>query len=280
MDRRYEPGPTDRTAAAAQGEVHADDHARDADVGARGGSVPGPASRDTATNGADADREGGRVRARLFMPSWRLRTTRDVLAAGDAERERIERDLHDGVQQQLTALRVRLSLAADRFGERGETEASAMLQGFSDDVDHVIDEVLNFARGIYPAVLSSDGLPAALVSAAVHSARPVTVQATGLRRCRPDVEIAVYFTCLAALDNAAKYAGPVPVSVDLSDAGGALRFSVRDSGAGFDPARTLIGSGIENMRERIATVGGTLAIDSAPAHGTRVHGSVPEPGWR
>jgi signal transduction histidine kinase len=289
MDRRHEPEPIDSTAAVIPSEVDADDRAREqAAITVNVGSVSAPTSPETATNGAerrragsiDADREGGRFRAMLVIPSWRRRTTRDILAAGDAERERIERDLHDGVQQQLTALRVRLGLAADRFGERGESEASAVLQGFSDDVEQVIDEVLNVARGIYPVVLTSDGLSAALVSAGVHSARPVTVQATGVRRCSPEVEVAVYFTCLAALDNAAKYAGAVPVSVDLADAGGALDFTVSDSGAGFDPTRAEIGSGIANMRERIAAVGGTLTIDSAPAHGTRVHGSVPDPGWR
>ena len=134
-------------------------------------AVSGPASRDTtATDGAerrrvggiDSDREGGRFRVRLFVPSWRRRTTRDVLAAGDAERERLAQDLHDGAQQHLTALRVRLSLAADRFAERGETEASAVLQGFGDDVDHLIDELRDLAHGIYPALLTSFGLAAAL----------------------------------------------------------------------------------------------------------------------
>jgi signal transduction histidine kinase len=90
----------------------------------------------------------------------------------------------------------------------------------------------------------------------------------------------VYFSCLAALDNAAKHAGSVPVWVELSDTGGALDFTVCDSGAGFDPAETSVGAGIANMRDRIAAVGGTLAVDSAPERGTRVHGSVPDPGWR
>jgi signal transduction histidine kinase len=228
----------------------------------------------------DSGRDGGRLRVRLFMPSWRRRTTRDVLAAADAERERLAQDLHDGVQQHLTALRIRLGLAADRFAERGETEAGAVLQGFGEDVDHVIDGLRDLARGIYPALLTSYGLAAALASAGVHSGRPVTVEATGVRRCRPEVEIAVYFTCLAALDNAAKHAGPAPVSVDLFDTGGALDFTVCDSGAGFDPAQTQIGAGIANMRDRIAAVGGTLAVDSAPGRGTRVHGRVPDPRWR
>ena len=288
MDRWHESGPTGRTAAARDAELNADARARE-QAAANVDAVSGPASHHaTATDGAkrrrvggiDSDRESGRSLVRLFMPSWRRRTTRDVLAAGDAERERLAQDLHDGAQQHLTALRVRLGLAADRFGERGETEASAALEGFGDDVDHLIDELRDLAHGVYPALLSSFGLAAALRSAGVRSARAVTVQASGVPRCRPEVEIAVYFSCLAALDNAAKHAGGVPVSVELADTGGALDFTVSDSGAGFDPAETQVGAGIANMRDRIAAVGGTLAVDSAPARGTRVHGSVPDPGWR
>lgn len=288
MDGQHESAPAGRTAAARQREVDADARAREP-AAASVRAVCGPASRDAkATDGTerrrvggiDSDREGGRSRVRLFMPSWRRPTTRDLLAAGDAERERLAQDLHDGAQQHLTALRVRLSLAADRFAERGETEASAVLQGFGDDVDHLIDELRDLAHGVYPALLTSVGLAAALRSAGVRSGRAVTVQAGGVRRCRPEVEIAVYFACLAALDNAAKHAGPAPVSVDLTDTGDALDFTICDSGAGFDPGQTQVGAGIANMRDRIAAVGGTLAVDSAPARGTRVHGSVPDPGWR
>jgi signal transduction histidine kinase len=288
MGRRQEFGPARGTAAARDGGVDADARARQpATASVR--AVSGPASRDTmVADGAergrvdddDSGREGGRFRVRLFLPSWRRRTTRDVLAAGDAERGRLAQDLHDGVQQHLAALRIRLGLAADRFAERGETEAGAVLQGFGDDVDQLIDEVRDLAHGIYPALLTSFGLAAALAAAGVRSGRPVTVQASGVRRCSPEVEIAVYFSCLAALDNAAKHAGAVPISVDISDTGGALNFTVCDSGAGFDPAQTQLGAGIANMRDRIAAVGGTLAVDSAPARGTRVHGSVPDPGWR
>jgi signal transduction histidine kinase len=231
-------------------------------------------------DGSESDRQGGRFRVRLVVPSWRWRTTRDVLAAADAERERLAQDLHDGVQQQLTAMRVRLGLAADLFGERGETEADAVLRDFGDELDGLIDELRDLAHGIYPWLLTESGLVAALVAAGKRSGEAVTVQARGVRRCRPEVEIAAYFSCLAALDNAAKHAGPVPVSIELSDAGGALNFEVCDAGAGFDPAGTQVGAGITNMRDRIAGVGGSLAVDSAPARGTRVHGSVPNPGWR
>jgi len=118
---------------------------------------------------------------------------------------------------------------------------------------------------------------AALSAVGLESAEPIVVRANGVRRCRPDVEIAVYFTCLAALDNAAEHAGPAEVSVSLSDSDRALNFTVHDSGSGFDAARASNGSGIANMRDRIAAVGGSLSVDSAPGHGTRVHGSAPDP---
>jgi signal transduction histidine kinase len=206
-------------------------------------------------------------------------TTATAVAAENRERERLEHDLHDGLQQHLTALRIRLSLAAEGLREGGDNEAGAILDGFGDEVDALIGEVRDLAHGIYPALLTSHGLSAALSDAGLQAARPVSVRANGVRRCGPQVEIAVYFSCLAALDNAAKHAGPVPISVSLSDADGALDFVVCDPGAGFDLHRTPAGSGLASMHGRIAAVGGTLTVDSAPGRGTRVHGNVPDPGW-
>jgi signal transduction histidine kinase len=200
-----------------------------------------------------------------------------VLAAGDADRQRIERDLHDGVQQRLTGLRVRLGLAAESFQERGNADASAALNGFGEEVEQVIEEVRALARGVYPLLLSSEGLGVALVSASRYASAPITVSAREIRRCRPEVESAVYFTCLAAIDNAAKHAGPAEVYVRAWDTAQALHFTVSDTGCGFDPNRTPTGAGLSNMHDRIAAVGGTLAVDSRPSHGTRLHGSVPDP---
>ena len=200
-----------------------------------------------------------------------------VLAAGDADRRRIERDLHDGVQQRLTGLRIRLALAAESFQQRGDTDASAALKRFGDEVEQAIDEVRSLARGVYPPLLASEGLGAALVSASRHAAAPITVSARGIRRCRPEVENAVYFSCLAAIDNAAKHAGPAEVSVHAWDTAQALHFTVSDTGCGFDPNRTPTGDGLSNMHDRIAAVGGTLAVESGPSRGTRLHGSVPDP---
>jgi signal transduction histidine kinase len=247
------------------------------------GSRGGPAAQNVAaTNGASRPRgsptpdNSVRFLARLSRAT-RPRMARRLVAAADAERERIEQDLHDGVQQQLTGLRIRLALAAERFDAHGDTEASTALEGFGDDVENAINDVRDLAHGVYPALLTSDGLSAALASAARRGAPGVTVHGHGLRRCRQEVENAVYFSCLAALDNTAKHAGEGHVSIRLTDAGHALRFVVRDSGAGFDPSRTRAGRGIAHMRDRLAAIGGTLTIDSAPAQGTRVSGYVPDP---
>jgi len=200
-----------------------------------------------------------------------------VLAAGDVDRQRIERDLHDGVQQRLTGLRIRLAVAAESFQQRGDMEAGVALKRFGDEVEQAIEEVRAFARGVYPPLLASKGLGAALVSAGRYAGAPITVSARGTRRCRPEVESAVYFTCLAAIDNAAKHAGPARVSVRVWDTAQALHFTVSDTGCGFDPDATPRGSGLINMHDRVAAVGGTLNIDSRPSAGTRLHGSIPDP---
>jgi signal transduction histidine kinase len=208
-------------------------------------------------------------------PASRLRAAQRLVAAGDTERQRIERDLHDGVQQRLTALRVRLELAAQGFDARGDREAGAALNELGNELEHATEELRAFAHGIYPAMLTSGGLGPALASAATRLPEHVSLLARAVRRYRPDVETAVYFSCLAAIDNAARHAGPAQVTVSIWDDGRALHFTIRDTGCGFAPGRTRIGAGMTNMRDRIAAVGGTLTVDSAPAQGTRVEGAVP-----
>jgi signal transduction histidine kinase len=211
----------------------------------------------------------------LWMASP-VRAARRLLAAGYAERERIEKDLHDGAQQRLTVVRIRLAEGADRFHEGDEI--GQLLRDLGREVQDAIDELRQFAQGVYPELLTSGGLSAALAAAGRRAAQPVRVLTRGVERYAPEVEIAVYFTCLAAMDNAAKHAGTAEVTVRVWQTADALRFSVRDTGPGFDPRRTPAGVGIRNMRDRIATAGGTLTIDSTPAHGTRVEGSIPHPG--
>jgi signal transduction histidine kinase len=137
----------------------------------------------------------------------RVEMAHRVLAAGDSERDRISKDLHEGAQQRLTALQIRLSLAADDFEARGDAGASAVLNQFGEDVDEAIDALREFVHGVYPALLTSGRLSPALASAGRRGSQSVTVRASGVRRYPSRIETAVYFACLAAIDNAANHAG-------------------------------------------------------------------------
>jgi signal transduction histidine kinase len=197
-----------------------------------------------------------------------------ILASADLERRRIERDLHDGAQQRLVALRVRLGLAQDLLRD-DPVRGTALLKELGRDVDAAIDEVRLLARGVYPAVLADRGLVEALRAAARSCPLSVRVRSRAIGRFPVDIETAVYFTCVEALQNAAKHAQcetSVLVSLSQSES---LRFEVRDDGVGFSLSRTATGAGLTNMRDRIESVGGQLTIESVPGEGTCVSGSVP-----
>ena len=195
-----------------------------------------------------------------------------ALAAADAERRRIGRDLHDSAQQRLVALRVHLSLA----GEQLQPEEQPIVEQLERELDEALDELQSVARGIYPQVLAQHGLAAALRSAVQSAAIPVSVTDDGLSRYPGAVELAVYYCCLEALQNAAKHAGPgASVGIWLSDDDGELRFRVEDDGSGFEPARVELGAGFSNLTDRLAAVGGSIRIDSAAGRGTRIAGQIP-----
>jgi signal transduction histidine kinase len=182
-----------------------------------------------------------------------------------AERQRFERDLHDGVQQDLAGEALREDPV------RGEQ----MLTSLGRHMDDVLETLRALARGIYPALLDRQGLVPALESAARRSPLPVIVDAH-ISRYPPDTEAAVYFACLEALQNAMKHAGPeVTVWIRLWESEDRLHFEVRDRGAGFDADAVGDGHGLLNMRDRIDAVGGTAAIRSQPGVGTVVSGRVP-----
>jgi len=148
-----------------------------------------------------------------------------IQATADEERRRIERDIHDGAQQRLVALRINLELAAEQT-EGDDPDRAKVLRALGTDVDTAIDEVRSLARGIYPSVLADRGLVAALRSAAMQAALPTTVLAAGVRRYSREVETAAYFCCLEALQNTGKHAhGATATVVELSDHGG-LRIQV------------------------------------------------------
>jgi signal transduction histidine kinase len=202
-----------------------------------------------------------------------------IQTAADDERRRIERDLHDGAQQQLIALRIKLELAAEVMSETPPSgaEEAAALRRFSTDVQEALEAVQTLARGIYPSTLADYGLARALRTAALQNPLPTTVLARGVCRHSREIESAAYFCCLEALQNAAKHAhGARAVVIELWD-DDSLRLEVRDDGAGFDPGNITGGIGFTSMRDRLAAVNGDLAISSRPGYGTRVAASIPLP---
>jgi len=198
-----------------------------------------------------------------------------IVASGDAERRRVERDLHDGAQQHLVALAINLRLARDIVAEDPEG-AGEMLGQLADDVQLTIKELRELAHGIYPPLLADNGLGDALAAAASRNPLKVVVTvADDIGRYPAEVEAAIYFSCLEALQNAAKHAGDATVELKLWTESGGLLFSVTDDGPGFDPAVARRGHGFVNMADRLGAIGGTVRWDSKPGHGAAVNGSVP-----
>ena len=192
-----------------------------------------------------------------------------------AERRRLERDLHDGVQQRLVGLRIKLDLAAETIKEdpaRGEQVFASMGR----QMDDVLQEIRLLARGIYPSLLSARGVLEALRAAGRSSPSPVEVRSRSIGRYAEEIEVAVYFCCLEALQNVTKHAGPhATASIILREEDELLAFEVRDSGVGFDPSGVGQGSGLVNMRDRMEAVGGRLEVVSRRGRGTTIRGYVP-----
>jgi signal transduction histidine kinase len=201
---------------------------------------------------------------------------RRLVGAQDAERRRIERNLHDGAQQQLVALSIQLGLLEESAGDPGSVRQLA--PQLKSAVRAALDDLRDLARGIYPPLLAEQGLVAALLGQVRKVPLPVSVEAEGIGRYPQDTESTVYFCALEALQNVAKYAAASQVTVGLSGVGGGLQFRVTDDGAGFDPGLTPKGTGLQGMADRLAALGGTLHVHSQPGHGTTVQGWLPVPG--
>jgi signal transduction histidine kinase len=218
------------------------------------------------------------LQARLEEISARaeeLRASRQrIVATQDEERRRLERNIHDGAQQHLVALAVKLRLARGIL-EKDPEKGAATLRGIARQVDDAVETLGTLALGIYPPVLEDQGLAIAIEAQARLGSLPVVVDAGGTGRLPIDLEAAVYFVCLEALQNAAKYANASRVEVRLRQENGALRFEVGDDGAGFHAGSDGAGTGLAGMRDRLSVFGGTVKIESAPGRGTRVYGSVP-----
>jgi signal transduction histidine kinase len=202
---------------------------------------------------------------------------RRVVDAHDSERRRLERDIHDGAQQHLVALVVNLRLA-QTLAARSPDRARAVLAEQGDAVDSAITSLIDLSRGIYPKVLTEDGVAAAVRDVVTTSTIPVSVVDHGIGRHDKAIETALYFCCVEAVQNAVKHAAASRIEVGLDTDGGRLRLVVRDDGRGFDVASVLAADGLANMRDRVDSVNGELVVRTNASGGTDVVVAVPVEG--
>jgi signal transduction histidine kinase len=196
-----------------------------------------------------------------------------LVAAQDEERRRIERNIHDGAQQQLVALTIKLNLTEGLIGTDPEGERE-LLAELRQEAASAVEDLRDLARGIYPPLLAGEGLAAALRAQAAKSPVPTSVEAGDIARYPQDVEAEVYFCVLEALQNVAKYAGASSARVRLAASGDELRFEVADDGTGFDPGPKAYGSGLQGMADRLSAHGGVIDIRSSPGAGTVIAGRL------
>jgi signal transduction histidine kinase len=204
-----------------------------------------------------------------------LRASRQrLVTAQDTERRRLERNLHDGAQQHLVALKVKLGLA-EMLLTRDPSKAAATLDQLKHDADEALETLRDLARGIYPPLLADKGLVVALESQARKATVPVRIDAEGIGRYPQEIEAALYFCTLEALQNVQKYAAASAVEVRLRANGGQVDVDVIDDGRGFDVGAISRGAGLTNMEDRLDALGGSLRVTSTPGSGTALHATVP-----
>jgi signal transduction histidine kinase len=221
---------------------------------------------------ADVASQAGLVLANVSLVEDLRASRQRLVAAQDEGRRRLERNIHDGAQQDLVALAIKLQLGAtiDDLAQ-----ARQIVGELHTDAAGALDNLRELARGIYPPLLADLGLAAALGAQASKSALPVAVEADGIGRFGQDTEAAVYFCCLEALQNTSKYGHATQARIAVQAQNGTLRFSVSDDGTGYDTRHTPIGSGLRNMADRLAALGGQLEVRSAPGQGTTITGHLP-----
>jgi len=217
-----------------------------------------------------------RLREELKRQIEELRSSRlRLVAVQDETRRHLERDLHDGAQQRLVALKVKLALARRQARAAGTADVADLLEQLAIDTDRAVDSLRDFARGIYPPLLEAEGVAAA-IGAQVHKLPiPVTVHAAGVDRLSPPVEAALYFCVLECLQNVVKHAGATSAHVTLRRTDDLVTFEVSDDGKGFAPHRTSAGTGLGNLADRLDALDGVLGLDSAPDRGTTIQGTIP-----
>jgi signal transduction histidine kinase len=228
-----------------------------------------------AREDAARSRRDEQLEAELRETIQELRLSRARVAhVADTERRRIERDLHDGAQQRLIALRVKLSLA-EELVVAGDRHVGELIQEIATDAETALEDLHALVHGIYPPLLTDRGLADALKAMVRAAPLRARLLADDLPRFPADVEAAVYFICAEALQNAAKHGGSgVTARIALRHESDGLAFEVRDDGCGFEMADQS-GSGLANMEDRLSAVGGRLRVVSAPECGVVVQGWVP-----
>ena len=222
---------------------------------------------------ADVAAQAGLVLRNTALLTDLRESRRRIVTAQDERARKLERNIHDGAQQQLVAVAVKLGLV-ERTIARDAAAAERMVAEAKSDTNDALENLRDLARGIYPPILADQGLAAALRSQARKAPMPVEVEPDGVGRYPEETEAAVYFSCLEALQNVAKYADAGHATVRLSQANGLLTFEVSDDGRGFDPGAAERGSGLQGIADRLAALGGTLTVRSAPGEGTTIAGSL------
>lgn len=240
------------------------------------GSPPGrtPAGWSAASNAAADSVPALQFEHSRLLEELRASRLR-VVQAAERERRRLEQDLHDGAQQRLVEIQIRLSVARtldDRDDLANELDA------IQEAAEAALHELRTLARGIYPPTLRDLGPAAALRALAQHSPVPIHVIDAGMGRASAEIEAAIYFCAREAIQNATKHAGPgVSVTATLARRRGRIDLTISDNGLGISPEAASAGIGIRSMRDRIEAVDGQLHIFSKPGLGTCIHGTIPEP---
>jgi signal transduction histidine kinase len=217
--------------------------------------------------------ENGRLEVELRARLEALRASRArIVEAGDEERRRLTRDLHDGAQQRLVSLMIELRLARKRFDEDPDL-VRRLVDSAIANAAAAVDDLRDLAAGIHPAVLSQRGLDAALESLATRASFPVELESRLQDRLPPPVETAAYFVVSEALTNVAKYANATHAAVSTRIEGGAAVVEIRDDGAGGADASS--GTGLRGLADRVGALDGTLRVDSPPGRGTLIRAAIP-----
>lgn len=283
----HSPRPTGAVhAAAAEGGVHLEPVHQDGEpIGAlslerrRDDPVTPREQRLVAELAGQASLVLGnaRLRARLRVRLEELRASRQrLVAAQDEARRRLERDLHDGAQQQLVALKVKLGMARTIAAKEGAGDTVARrLEDLSATADLAVDGLRSLARGIYPPLLEAEGLERAISAQAGRAPIQVSIHAEGVDRYHREIEATVYFCVVEALGNTIRHAEAASAEIVLEDLGDRLAFTLSDDGRGFGRNGRAAGHGLRNMADRIDALDGSFTVTSAPGSGVRIRGAVP-----